>query len=828
MLRLSKPILAYLFPVVIFILYTILVIAEYFSEGEFLQNQIAEQRIESIEQQLFRMQHTIELASAIHDATRIEQEVSLASTDMDVMVYVLLDSESRIQFANHVVWRNSNASQVIDGYMTQVHLNVVQSRKPHIEINWPRLSIQAYYPIVPDGRVNYSSPTNLIYMEYDLSSIAATVEHELQQRALRVWLIGSLLIVAFSFLIHLALVRPLRYLVKLARDEDPEAIKRFVPSTFYEVNVLQEYLNRANTSKQESIKRLQDSEQRWLFAVEASRNGVWDWDITTGEVYISDRWKEMIGYEPHELKGEYQTWASRLHPEDRAMVLQSLQDYLNGDTEAFESVHRIKHKDGHYLWVLDRGMLIDWDEDGRPTRVVGIHTDISDDVRNQQTLIHRNAHDELTELANKKALTEQLFELIHSTRSKKWSVLLHIDIDDFKGINDALGHHHGDRILVQIAGRLSGYFKSNTLIARLGGDEFALLAKDLAEDHELASRRALALASEVRQLVARSFHIGNQNLNITASIGICVVENTDVIEPSLLIKHAEIAMYNAKESGKDTCVIYNDDMEAKAQRSLMLQNELRFAVERQELSCVFQPIVGSRGEIVSAELLLRWNHPTLGSVSPAEFIPVAEQSGLILDVGHWVLLQACKFLNRIDDAQLTLNSLAINISGRQFNQPEFVESLLALLSKQEVDPKRIELEITEYALLNNLNVISNRMELLRQQGVSIAIDDFGTGYSSLSYLQSLPLSKLKIDASFVQKIGEGQASGAIVNAIITMAHELNLAVVSEGVETETQRRYLQQQACDLYQGYLFSKPISGSEFIYLLQKGGDLGLAQGS
>lgn len=239
---------------------------------------------------------------------------------------------------------------------------------------------------------------------------------------------------------------------------------------------------------------------------------------------------------------------------------------------------------------------------------------------------------------------------------------------------------------------------------------------------------------------------------------------------------------------------------------------------------MFQPIVNAKGGIVSAELLLRWNHPTLGWVSPAEFIPVAEQSGLILEVGHWVLLQACKFLNRLDEAELVLNSLAINISGRQFNQPEFVESLLALLSKQKVDPKRIELEITEYALLNNLNVISNRMELLRKQGISIAVDDFGTGYSSLSYLQSLPLSKLKIDTSFVQRIGQGHASGAIVNAIITMARELNLAVVSEGVETEAQYRYLQQQACDLYQGYLFSKPVSSSELIYLLQRGDELGL----
>ncbi len=828
MLRLSRPIWAYLFPITIFIILTVLVVVEYINERDFLQTQIAEQKVESLQQQLFRMQHTIELATATHDVSRIEQEVSLAATDMGVMVYVLLNSESVIQYANHVVWRNSNASQVLDGYTQQVHLNVVQSAKPQIMINWDRLSIQAYYPVVPDGRLSYSTPIDLIYLEYDLSSVVAVVEHSLQRRALRMWLIGSLLVVIFSFLIHIVLIRPLRYLVKLAKDDDPQAIETYVPSTFYEVNVLQEYMVKANITKEQSIKRLQDSEQRWLFAVEASRNGVWDWDITTGEVYMSDRWKEMIGYEPHELKGEYQTWESRLHDEDRAMVLQSLQDYLNGETEAFESVHRIRHRDGHYLWVLDRGMLIDWDEDGRPTRVVGIHTDISDDIRNQQTLVHRNAHDELTELANKKVLTEHLFDLINSTRSKKWSVLLHIDIDDFKAINDALGHHHGDRILVQIAARLSGYFSANTLIARLGGDEFALLAKDLAEEHELASRRALALASEVRQLIARSFHIGNQNLNITASIGVCVVENTHVIEPSLLIKHAEIAMYNAKESGKDTCVIYSDEMEAKAQRSLMLQNELRHAIEKQQLSTVFQPIVDANGHIISAELLLRWHHPTLGHVSPAEFIPVAEQSGLILDIGRWVLLQACKFLKRTDEAKLNLQSLAINISGRQFNQPEFVESLLALLSKQEIDPKRIELEITEYALLNNLNLISNRMELLREQGISIAVDDFGTGYSSLSYLQSLPLSKLKIDASFVQKIGEGQASGAIVNAIINMAHELDLAVVAEGVETSAQYDYLAEHSCNLYQGYLFSKPVSGSELIYIVQRGDELGLAQGS
>ncbi|WP_150104298.1 putative bifunctional diguanylate cyclase/phosphodiesterase [Shewanella sediminis] len=795
-----------------------------------MQREAIASEVTRIEQHLIKMQHIVESALVIQDSARIEQEIALAATDFNIMVYTILNQASNIRFANHIVWRNSKAVDVIDGYDPVTHKQVSSLNRPYIAINLERLAVQAYYPLDIKFQENSSDLHDLIYLEYDIAPLINSVNKDVQRSAIRSSAIHLLGLMIFLVLLHFYLVRPLKALslqasavTNRARSEELEDSNKPIVSLFSEVAAIQSHLSGFYEKLQLSEKQLNDSQQRWLFAVEVSRNGIWDWNLITDEVFLSDRWKEMLGYHSDELKDELKTWQAMLHPEDKAEALNTLHKYLNGEVEEFESVHRLKHKSGHYIWVLDRGMIVDWDSKGRPVRMIGTHTDVSDDVRNQQAIMHQINHDLLTDLANRRALLDELYRIKEQKQSGSVALFV-IDLDNFKMINDALGHHHGDRLLIQVAARLSSYFSNNALIARLSADEFVILAQGLSDDQSVAKRRTMALASQIRQMIGRSFHINNQTLNISASVGICVLDKLSDIDPEQVLQHADLAMHQAKEQGRDAHVVYSADMERVAQNSLLIKSELKNAIELNQLSLVYQPIVDREGEIICAEALLRWQHPEKGNIPPSSFIPVAEGSELIQDIGHWVLSETCQYIKRLQGEDVELGSIAINVSARQFNHDDFVESLLGVIRQQGLGAGSIELELTEYALLTNLDIIRQRMEVLKEAGISIAIDDFGTGYSSLSYLQSLPLSRLKLDAAFVSQIGVNDASNSIVIAIINMAHSLNLQVVAEGVETQQQYEFLLQHDCDTFQGYLFNRPLTADNFIRAVKSGKDLSL----
>ncbi|WP_246028573.1 putative bifunctional diguanylate cyclase/phosphodiesterase [Shewanella atlantica] len=830
MLKLSRPSLVFVVPIFALTLYCCLTSVEFFYERSEMQREAIAGEVTRIEQHLIKMQHIVESALAIQDSARIEQEIALAATDLNIMVYTILNQASNIRFANHIVWRNSKAVDVIDGYNPLTHKQVTSVNTPYIAINLERLAVQAYYPLDTKFQKNSSDLHDLVYLEYDISPLITAVNKDVLQSAMRSSGIHLFGLMIFLVLLHFYLIHPLRALSQQAgaitkgtsREELEDSNKPII-SLFSEVATIQSHLSDFYEKLQFSEKQLNDSQQRWLFAVEVSRNGIWDWNLSTDEVFLSDRWKEMLGYHSDELQDELRTWQAMLHPEDKSEALNALHKYLNGEVEEFESVHRLKHKSGHYIWVLDRGMIVDWDSKGRPIRMIGTHTDVSNDVRNQQAVMHQVNHDLLTDLANRRALLDELYR-IKELKQAGTAALFAIDLDNFKMINDALGHHHGDRLLIQVAARLSSYFSNNALIARLGADEFVILAQGLSDDLSVAKRRTMALASQIRQMIGRSFHINNQTLNISASVGICVLDKLSDIDPEQVLQHADLAMHQAKEQGRDAHVVYCAEMERVAQHSLLIKSELKNAIELNQLSLVYQPIVDREGEIICAEALLRWQHPEKGNIPPSLFIPIAEGSELIQDIGHWVLSETCRYINRLQDESVELGSVAINVSARQFNHDDFVESLLDVIRQQGLAAGSIELELTEYALLTNLDIIRQRMEVLKDAGISIAVDDFGTGYSSLSYLQSLPLSRLKLDAAFVSQIGVNDASNSIVIAIINMAHSLNLQVVAEGVETQQQYEFLLHHDCDTFQGYLFNRPLTADNFILAVKSGKNLSL----
>ncbi|WP_299796991.1 bifunctional diguanylate cyclase/phosphodiesterase [uncultured Shewanella sp.] len=795
-----------------------------------MQREAITNEVKRIEQHLIKMQHIVESALSIHDAARIEQELSFAATDLNIIVYTILNQAGHIRYANHIVWRGSKANNVIDGYDINTHRQATAVNTPFIAANYERLAVQAYYPLNTEFQSNSADLHDLIYLEYDISPLINKVDKAVLQSAMRSWAIYLSGIVLFLLLLHFYLIHPLRALSRQAvvvssnATSDPnQDMTKPIVAAFSEVAAIQDHLTHFYHRLRHSEKQLNDSQQRWLFAVEVSRNGIWDWNLVTDEVFLSDRWKEMLGYSSDELQDELKTWQGLLHPEDKADALAALNKYLNNETDEFESVHRLQHKAGHYIWVLDRGMVVDWDPKGCPVRMIGTHTDVSDDVRNQQAIMHQVNHDLLTDLANRRALLDELYRLKEQKQAGTAAIFV-IDLDNFKTINDALGHHHGDRLLIQVAARLSSYFSTNAFIARLGADEFVILAQGLSDEMGAAKRRMMALASQIRQMIGRSFHINNQTLNISASVGICLLDNLSSIEPEQVLQHADLAMHQAKEQGRDAHVVYCAEMEQVAQNNLLIKSELKSAIELDQLSLVYQPIVDRDGEIVCAEALLRWQHPEHGNIPPSQFIPIAEGSGLIQEIGQWVLAEACRYVTRLKGEDIELDSVAINVSARQFNDDGFVEGLLKLVNQHGLSADSLELELTEYALLTNLDIIKQRMNLLKEAGVSIAIDDFGTGYSSLSYLQSLPLSRLKLDAAFVSQIGVNDASNSIVIAIINMAHSLNLQVVAEGVETQQQYEFLLNHNCDTFQGYLFNRPLTAEGFIQAVKSGSSLSL----
>jgi PAS domain S-box-containing protein len=525
---LRKLSLAVLIPVCMLTLYLVLVTAEYFYESELVRKELADRQVSQIKQQLLRMQAVVQSAQALQDIERIEQEVSLATLDMNVMVYILLDANSRIRFANHTVWRDSNAIEVIDGYDVLRHHVVVQSGQASISVNPERLSIQAYYPV----DAQYPGATELLYLESDLAPLVARASSELQQRFMRVWGLGALLLIGFTCVLYYLLIRPLKLLCKSAQHVGTSAFSTQVPWSASEILSLQTNLQLVHDRLARAVKQLNDSEQRWLFAVEGSRNGIWDWDLRTGEVFLSDRWKEMIGYQPDELEGVFQTWETRLHPEDRRAVLHCLQEYVSGKTKEFESVHRLQHREGHYVWVFDRGMLVDWDHLGRPTRMIGIHVDVSESERNHAAiaeLVKQSAggHRMLPEVF----MAQLSHYLTQRNSSGQWGALLFVNVDTL-GVSEALSSHELERLLSQLSARLSSYFTENIVVAHIELGHFALLIKELAVDAEIAGRRALALATELRQITIRPFHYGESHFSLSANVGICLL-TSDLVKPAL-------------------------------------------------------------------------------------------------------------------------------------------------------------------------------------------------------------------------------------------------------------------------------------------------------
>lgn len=701
-----------------------------------------------------------------------------------------------------------------------------------------------------------------------------------------------------------------------------------------ELTLVEEELRQQFEEIQKHRDALLMSEERYSLAVEGANDGIWDWHVETNQYFFSLQWKSAFGYQTGELKGTLETWEFLLHPEDRLKAKEKLQKYLMSGTGIYESVYRLKSKDGSYRWILSKGKGIR-NKEGKVIRMAGSHTDITHQMSLQNSLLqerkfseeilnhasvlilvwdlqgkivkynyfaqqllgysqeemigrrwvdmiipkedrifignhvvnrlckgeeltknenkvrckygkyfdilwhnsflrdkegnilyiisigeditkrkkmenklHQLAYyDPLTHLPNRSFFESYLKKILQNTLKEKDSfALLYIDMDNFKHINDTLGHVYGDEFLVYIGNLLQDYLSPSDFLARLSGDEFVILLFSINSREQLVQS-----VEEILTLLRQPFTIQGFEFFISASIGIALYPEHGK-DMATLLKSADTAMFFAKEAGKDQYKTYTTTMKEKTLCRIKMMHQLRSVIQNNELLLYYQPQVDLKtGKVIGAEALIRWMHPQKGFISPNEFIPLAEETGDIISIGAWVFEVACKQKQKWKSKYGIPFIMSINLSTKQLMQKDLVPYIEELISSTKVSPDELQLEVTETAVMGDLKSAIDILQQLRSIGIKIALDDFGTGYSSLTYLRELPIDVVKMDRDFIASIESYQEHEVIVHAVIQLAHVLNLKVVAEGIETKEQLTFLRKYQCDVGQGYLFSKPLPPEE-----------------
>ncbi|MGD9253386.1 MAG: EAL domain-containing protein [Holophagae bacterium] len=558
--------------------------------------------------------------------------------------------------------------------------------------------------------------------------------------------------------------------------------------------------------RRRSAEALRQSKERYALAVRGANDGLWDWDLETDTIFYSQRWKGMLGFSDDDIGNSPSEWFDRIHPDDRPPFRRHLEAHLAGDSDHFGFEHRMRNLEGEYLWVLARGVAIR-NAEGKPYRMAGSQTDITARKKAEHQLQHDALHDGLTGLANRVLFMDRLACALADLQRQAQPnfAVLFFDLDRFKNINDSLGHTVGDKLLVGIARRLEHFLRPGDTVARLGGDEFAILIHRVDD-----ASGAIHVADRIQEVLNMSFSIDGHDVIVTASIGIAH-SSTGYTNPEEILRDADIAMYRAKAEGKARYEVFDRDMHQSAVALLKLETELRRSIHSGDFVMNYQPIVSlEHGRIVGFEGLVRWQHPERGIVTPSHFIAIAEETGLIVPLGWWVLRESCTQtrLWQRDYPSDPPMWISVNMSGKLFMRSDMVDELIGILEETGLDPKNLRIEVTENVVMDHAETAVRNLMELRSMGIKLSVDDFGTGYSSLSYLQRFHYDSLKIDRTFVSQLGVPGESRAIVETILNLANSLGIGVVAEGIETEDQVDRLRQMQCSHGQGYWFARPLA--------------------
>ena len=569
--------------------------------------------------------------------------------------------------------------------------------------------------------------------------------------------------------------------------------------------------------RRRAIARLRDSERRHALAVRGTGDGLLDWDLLTDTVHLSARWNAMLGDEYRETSGPPEVWLDRVHPEDRAGLRDALDTHLAGGSRQVVREYRVRSVVGDYRWVLLRA-LADRDSAGRPRRLTGCLTDITDRKRDEARLKHDALHDNLTGLANRTLLLDRLEVALAGLRraGDAHFAVLFLDLDHFKRVNDAYGHNVGDQLLMGLAARLRNFVRPGDTVARMGGDEFAILLGNVGD-----VAAAVHVAERLIETLAMPFHVDSSRIQVTGSVGIAL-SRTGYRRPEDLLRDADIAMYRAKSMGRATCRVFDPQMHRDAVTQLRIESDLRRSVETGRFLLYYQPVVElAAGRLVGFEALLRWNHPDHGLIGPDDFLRVAESSGLIVPMGWWGLETACAQLKKwsrvVDEGAVPW--VAVNVSSKLVMRHDAVSRLKAIVEQAGIDARQLLLEVREHDLLDHGDAGVRRIGEVRSLGVRVGIDDFGTGASSLTGVERCGYDVLKIDTSWVGALEGANGGPRFVRSIVSLAGALGIDVVAEGVETRRQFDELRRVGCRHGQGYWFERPVSAEQATRILGDG---------
>lgn len=707
------------------------------------------------------------------------------------------------------------------------HGNTIYSKDP----DGGRLSVEIVKPLLKDGDVPEMVTWNeQLYLLHSLALenfgwqlVSMTPENVLLSgvktiREVTVWLllISFLVVGLAAWFFSRNIVQPIRDVIggyQTLHEGALDSTQRLPVRSNDEIGELVQWYNSFldNLALQKvSEDALRVSEERYALVINATLEGLWDWDLESNKMYFSPRFFSLLGLNPlgNGIQNVPQEWFGRIHSEDQFMVRQEVDKHLAGHSQHFQCEHRLLHEDGSYHWVLSHGLAVR-DKAGKAVRMAGSHSDITDRKEAESKLRHYAYHDNLTGLKNRAWFVSYLLKALHGQQSKNGAMfaVLFLDLDQFKIVNDTLGHPAGDELLIKVADRIKACLRDTDQLARLGGDEFVVLLEQ-TDDYDV-----LHVADRILKSLASPFLIKEQWVQTGASMGIAF-STSGYKDPDDMLRDADIAMYQAKVGGKNRFIVFDEEMRGHLLKHIALEQDLIGAIKQGGLELFYQPIFSfSSGRLIGCEALIRWDHKSLGVISPEEFIPIAESSNLMHALGQWILEAACCQWRKWDDEFGSMEDLllSINISALQFHDEQFIESIPQVLSDFNIDGSNLAFEITETAIIQNTMIAEKVITEFKKLGIRIHLDDFGTGFSSLSHLANFSIDLIKIDRSFVMQCTEKDKQKNMVLGIINLAHELGIKSTAEGVETQAQWALLKEAHCDHAQGFYFSKPLCTTE-----------------
>lgn len=808
--------LSIILPSILFLVFILLQGGVFFLEYKHDQHQRyqkAEQHIKGIAGQL---QTGLSNSLMRLEKAQAQNMVSTTAITGNIKTIAVVDSNQQIVLSNKFREKYMFAKLQLPSYDGDMLQRVISKNEIVVQYNEKQKELIAYAPLqmISKGNSLNRKFNGVIFLRYSLDSAFQALAYEASIALVKISLSLIVTLLILIYFINRLILSPVKTLTQATVISDITNQVHIDQDGLGEIGALQRSFANLTNNISSNMTRVSANEQRWLYALSGARDGVWDWDIQSDKVYFSTRWKEMLGYHDQQIGKDITEWEERIHPEDHFDVFRDLNSHFIGRDSFFENTHRILCNNGEYRWILSRGQTVSWDVNGNPLRVIGTNTDVTSYKEVQEKIKTQAQFDEVTELPNRAHLIESINkEVVRAEISGLKGALVFIDCNQYKTINELQGHHKGDELLYLIARRLEKHNRQAGFIAHLDGCEFVFLLPDLDEKHEQSAELALAFAKEIDLVLRQPFLIANEELILSCVFGISLFPEQHCQAEDLL-RQSAMAMKNAQVSQFGNISFFAKSIEEKIYHNHSLQHQIRRGLEEDEFSLCFQPRVDQQGNLVGAEALSRWYRGEQGWINPAEFIPVAEESDLIIPFGDWVIRNTFMQLKQWCDNGLpeSFKTLSLNVSPKQILQKGFSDKVEQHLIDSGVDARLIEIEITESILVSHQDLIIYKLNKLIKLGFRFAIDDFGTGYSSFSYLTILPVTTLKIDQSFIDGLIEQDNQQIIVSAIISMGQALNLDVVAEGVETEQQLNFLIEKGCHQFQGYFVGAPLANKDF----------------